>query len=212
MNYSDIAIVFMSRFRRKRLVQLRTALNEVGCRTVLDVGGTAQIWDMLGGSQEVTLLNNDPQELGLGSYKAVTGDGRCLPFLDKSFDLVFSNSVIEHVGDWHDMQRLASELRRVGKSFYCQTPNKWFPVEPHLGTFFLHWCPRLLSFFVVARYCTVWGLVNKPRPEQVEKSIAGIRLLTKRDLRRLFPESSIVAERFFFLSKSYIVTDLRQIT
>jgi hypothetical protein len=83
------------------------------------------------------------------------GDGRSLEFADKSFDLAFSNSVIEHVGDWTDMRQFAAELQCVGKSFHCQTPNKWFPVEPHFGTLFLYWIPSLLSRYVIVRYLTL---------------------------------------------------------
>jgi hypothetical protein len=154
---------------------------------------------------EVTVLNEDPRELETGGDRCVIGDGRNLQFPDKSFDVAFSNSVIEHVGNWKDMQRFASELRRVGNSFYCQTPNKWFPVEPHLGTLFLHWWPRLLNFYFVTRYLTLWGLLNRPSRGQVKRSLARIRLLTRRDLEHLFPGATIVTERFLLLSKSYVI-------
>jgi len=207
MSYSRFAIFFMERFRRRRIQFFCSAFPPSAHRTVLDVGGTPQIWRMLDTPYEVTILNEDPQELETGSDRCVIGDGRNLQFPDKSFDVAFSNSVIEHVGNWKDMQCFASELRRVGNSFYCQTPNKWFPVEPHLGTLFLHWWPRLLNFYFVTRYFTLWGLLNRPSRAQVKKSLAAIRLLTRRDLEQLFPGATIVTERFLLLSKSYVIMD-----
>jgi SAM-dependent methyltransferase len=205
MKYSRFAQFFMRRFRKRRVKFFCSTFPPSAYRTILDVGGTSQLWDMLGGLYEVTLLNEDPRELTPGRYECVIGDGRNLRFPANSFDVAFSNSVIEHVGNWEDLQRFASELRRVGKSFYCQTPNKWFPVEPHLGTLFLHWWPRLLDLFFVARYLTLWGWMNKPGREEVKKSLANIRLLTQRDLEQLFPGSTIVPERFLFFAKSYII-------
>ena len=202
MKYSRLAVFFMQRFRKKRIQLFCSTFPVSMCRTVLDVGGTPQIWRMLEESYDVTLLNVDRQELHAGEheprkrtlqhYATVVGDGRSLQFADKSFDVAFSNSVIEHVGSWDDMQRLAVELRRVGKSLYCQTPNKWFPVEPHLGTLFLHWWPRLLNSFFVTRYLTLWGLMNKPNRAQVEEALRNIHLLTRRDLQHLFPGATIV--------------------
>jgi len=52
---------------------------------------------------------------------------------DGEFDLVFSNSVIEHVGDFERMRQFVHEARRVAKSYWIQTPSKWFPIEPHCG-------------------------------------------------------------------------------
>ena len=198
----------MERFRKRRILFFRSAFPPSVCRTVLDVGGTPQIWQMLNLPYEVTLLNEDPREFEIGKERCVIGDGRDLQFGDKSFDVAFSNSVIEHVGDWNDMQRFASELRRVGKLFYCQTPNKWFPVEPHLGTLFLHWWPRLLDFYFVTRYLTLWGLLNRPSRVQVKKSLACIHLLTRRDVEHLFPGATIVTERFLLLAKSYAALTL----
>jgi hypothetical protein len=205
MKYSRFAHFFMRKFRKRRVKLFCSAFPPSAYRTVLDVGGTPQIWDMLDGLYEVTLLNDDPRELDPGRYQCVVGDGRRLNLPNDSFDLAFSNSVIEHVGNWDDMQRFASELRRVGKSFYCQTPNKWFPVEPHLGTLFLHWWPRFLNLHFVARYFTLWGLINKPDRQETRKSLANIRLLTRGDLEHLFPGATIVPERFLFLAKSYII-------
>jgi len=209
MGYSRFAAFFMRRFRKRRMKFFSSTFPPSACRTVLDVGGTSQIWDMLDGSYEVTLLNGDPRELEQARHTCVVGDGRSLQFPSKSFDLAFSNSVIEHVGNWDDMQRFAAELQRVGKSFYCQTPNKWFPVEPHLGTLLIHWWPRLLNRFFVTRYLTLWGLMSRPSRRQVEKSLANIRLLTRGDLEQLFPGATIISERFLLLSKSYIVTGSR---
>jgi Methyltransferase domain len=207
MSYSRFAVFFMRRFRRQRLKFFSSAFPPSACRTILDVGGTSQIWDMLNGPYEVTLLNGDPGELAPGRFHCAGGDGRSLQFPDQSFDLTFSNSVIEHVGNQDDMRRFASELRRVGRSFYCQTPNKWFPVEPHLGTLLLHWWPPLLHFYFVTRYLTLWGLMNQPSRDQVKRSLAEIHLLTRKDLEHLFPGAAILSERFLFLSKSYIVTN-----
>src|SRR2546423_13369969 len=85
---------------------------------LLDVGGSRWFWSQWGFNEpglEIVLLNADPDEPG-----ATVGDARALPFPDKSFDVVFSNSVIEHVGLLPDQMRMASEIRRVGKRYFVQ--------------------------------------------------------------------------------------------
>ena len=200
LNYSRILRFFMERFRRKRLAHFRNTFPPEQLGTILDVGGTPDIWNALKYPCEITLLNSDPSEIhAANGYHVQVGDGRALPFHDLAFDLVFSNSVIEHVGGWEDMQPFARELRRVGRSYYCQTPNKWFPIEPHLGTLFLHWWPWLLNHYFVIRYLTLWGLLNKPARVTAAKSLSEIHLLSRRELERLFPDGQIFVERFLFM-------------
>lgn len=134
---------------------------------ILDVGGNPQIWKLLPQSErpQVVYLNlprafepgvDDPNSL-------VFGDGLHLPFADQSFDLVFSNSVIEHVGSAANQQRFADEVRRVGKRYWVQTPNHGFPVEQHLLTPF-YWLPVGLRRAVATRF-TVWQWIARPSAE-----------------------------------------------
>lgn len=64
--------------------------------------------------------------------------GERFPFKDNEFDWVFSNAVIEHVGDDNAQVQFVNEMIRVGKQVFFTTPNKYFPVESHTN-FFLHW-------------------------------------------------------------------------
>lgn len=75
----------------------------------------------------------------------VTGDGKMLPFIDKAFEIAFSNAVIEHVGDLEEQRKFINELCRVAKKIYLTTPNKWFPIESHTLTVFIHWLPILFQ-------------------------------------------------------------------
>jgi hypothetical protein len=76
-------------------------------------------------------------------FPLVRGDGSRLPFADDSVDYVFSNAVIEHVGDAEDQQRFLDESRRVARvAVFHTTPHRWSPVETHTKTLFLHWLPR----------------------------------------------------------------------
>jgi len=161
---------------------------------------------MLDYSAKITLLNLDSAMMGdtKERFVRVVGDARNLSYADKSFDLVFSNSVIEHVGGPNDAKAFANELQRVGKAYYCQTPNKWFPIEPHFGTLFLHWFPSLLSRYFVFRYCTMYGLIHKPDRAATAGLLNDVRLLTKGELRHLFPAAEIHCERLLFWPKSYI--------
>ena len=81
--------------------------------------------------------------LGLGGStdwsRYVVADGLRLPFRDRSFDLVYANAVIEHVGQEREQRRLVSETARVGKIWIVTTPNRWFPVEAHYHTLISHW-------------------------------------------------------------------------
>src|SRR5207302_6536854 len=124
---------------------------------VLDVGGTPETWDMLPVRPRVTLLNTPrtKAELARAAWW-VAGDGRALPFRDGAFDVVFSNSVIEHVGDAGSQARFAREIARVGRGYWVQTPNRWFPVESHLLTPFIHWLPRRVQGVLLP--FSVWGL------------------------------------------------------
>jgi hypothetical protein len=112
--------------------------------------------------------------------------------------------VIEHVGRWGDQVAFARELRRVASRLYCQTPNRWFFVEPHLMAPFLHWLPRGIQRRTV-RWLSVWGWMTKPDDDEVADFLREIRLMTRAELRRLFPDCRIERETFAGMTKSFLV-------
>ena len=114
-------------------------------------------------------------------------DARQMPFADGAFDVVFANSIIEHVGDQASRQTFAAEVRRVGKRYYVQTPNQWFPVEPHLWTPFIHYLPAPLQKRLLRNF-TVWGWLVRPTQQGCEEFVDQVRLLTVRELKALFPD------------------------
>lgn len=71
--------------------------------------------------------------------KFIEYPGGVFPFAENEFDWVFSNAVIEHVGNREDQIVFVNEMLRVGKNVFFTTPNKWFPIESHTNVFFRHW-------------------------------------------------------------------------
>jgi len=180
---------------------------------VLDVGGTPEYWRMLPAPPRVILLNMPrTREEQSGAESWVAGDGRRLPFRDGAFDIVFSNSVIEHVGGAADQQRFASEVARVGRGYWVQTPNRWFPVEQHLLTPFLHWLPASWQRAVVPRF-TVWAAVTRVSPDRrqfyLQHYLSEVRLLGMREVRALFPGARVARERFCGFTKSLVAVRRR---
>jgi hypothetical protein len=211
IKYSSFVRPIRDRFQRKRAEWFVRVVSWQSIRSVVDVGGTPEFWKRLDNGKLVTLVNNDPGELkGAEGFIALVGDGRALDLPPASFDLAFSNSVIEHVGEYRDMEAFAAELRRVGRSYWCQTPNKWFPVETHLGTLFFHWWPPLLRIYPVVRYMTLWGLMNKPSREAASNAVANINLIGRRRIEILFPDARILTERWMGLPKSFIAVRLAE--
>jgi SAM-dependent methyltransferase len=196
------------RFRARRMALLARTIGLTPHMQVLDVGGTIDIWRLAPVMPRLVLLNQARARYEIGSGATVVlGDGASLPFADQSFDLVFSNSVIEHVGSRDEQARFAAEIARVGKQYWVQTPNRYFPIEQHLWTPFIHWLPRPWQAAALERF-SVWRILTRATPEQREFYMShyrnSIRLLGASDLRDLFPGTSILRERFLGWTKSLI--------
>jgi SAM-dependent methyltransferase len=175
---------------------------------VLDIGGTPGYWDMLPAHPRLVLLNTPRARQDLaGAASWVAGDGRRLPFRDGAFDVVFSHSVIEHVGDAASQQRFAEEVARVGRAYWVQTPNRWFPVEQHLLTPFIHWLPKAWQRALLPRF-TVWQILTRPSPDRrefyVEHYLRDVRLLSYGEMQALFPGARVLRERFLGWTKSLV--------
>lgn len=201
--------IFQNHFRPKRKRAFVRLFPEVATGSpVLDVGGTAGWWkEDFPKSVNISIVNIDDdhrQEVTENGFKFHKADGRALPFADKEFYLIFSNSVIEHVGGLVDQKRFAFEATRCGQKLYLQTPNKWFPIEPHLITAFIHWLPFKIARRLL-RYFSIWGLVAKPSQRQVDEFLRTTRLLTRSEIKKIFPGALIREEKFLGLTKSFIV-------
>ena len=187
-------------FRRRRFIGFDRFLS--GIESIIDFGGTPDIWLSVGRSN-VVLLNIDEQQVPAG-FVVMKGDARKTAFPDNSFDLAFSNSTIEHVGTWEDQQAFARELCRVGKRVFCQTPARGFFFEPHYFTPVVAWFGFLLRQYWFVRYCTYYGIHWKPSREQVMDFQSHLRLLNYSEMRQLFPNCTIHRERFLGMTKAYI--------
>ncbi len=176
--------------------------------TVIDIGGTELNWSLLPVRPRLTFLNTSREHRDVGSLWVI-GDGCSLPFRDQAFDIAFSNSVIEHVGDPRRQLRFAREIARVGRRYWVQTPNRSFPVEPHLLTPFLHWLPARLQRWLAPRF-TIWNLLVKPSRDRrefyIRHYLEDIRLLDADDMQKLFPGARVLRERLLGISKSLIAT------
>ena len=153
---------------------------------------------------EVHLLNIYPVEVSLPGFVSRVGDGRDLSYYaDQSFDIVFSNSVIEHVGSFAEQRRMACEIERVGKRYFVQTPNKFFPIEPHYHLPFFQFLPLSIKSWLHERFALGWA-ERADSPETANIQARSVNLLSKRQVRELFPNTQIIEEKFLGLTKSYI--------
>ena len=171
---------------------------------VLDVGGGMLNWNFLAVRPRVTIINIGKRSKNLSKYVSyVRADARHLPFDSNAFDFVYSNSVIEPIGTLEDQTKMTQEVRRVGRSYYVQTPNFWFPVEPHLITPFFHWLPKPLRKVLIRNF-TIWGWITRPTRDYCDNFVKMTRLLTKSEMRALFPDGQLQPEIFLGLEKSLI--------
>lgn len=206
MNIHTLYHPFLIYFRAKRMQQVWEKFQLTPQTRVLDVGGSWFNWSLLPEQPDVIILNMYPSH-EKGTYKAwVVGDGCCLPFADQTFDLVYSNSVIEHLSSFENQQQFAAECQRVGIRVYVQTPNKWFLIEPHLLTPAIHWLPRQWSRRLLRNF-TVWGLITRPDGSTCDRFLNEVRLLDKTELQTLFPDATIWCEKFLGLTKSLIAVN-----
>jgi hypothetical protein len=169
--------------------------------SILDLGGQPMIWDSVPHLLHLTILNLPGiamrQKKSHHQIEYVEGDAcEVVQFKGRSFDLIFSNSVIEHVGPAEKQAAFAREVRRLGRSYWVQTPSKWFPIEAHCGMPFWWFYPPSLRSYFIRR----WRIKLPDWTEMVE----GARVLTKSELRTLFPEATIVVETMLGFPKSYI--------
>lgn len=133
------------------------------------------------------------------AVKTLTADGTRLDFADNTFDITYSNAVIEHVGDYEKQLAFLKEMFRVGKRGYCTTPNRLFPIEVHTRIPLLH---ILLPKPLFDRVATLLG----------KGWAAGdyMHLLSERELRTLLgaagiTEYSLLKNRFFGFTMTFTV-------
>jgi hypothetical protein len=197
------------KFREKRFAFFKTLMDKVDSTTplkILDIGGTEPYWERMKLTESdkftVTLLNLKATPVKYKNFTSIKGDASDLSqFEDNHFDIVFSNSVIEHLFSKENQKKMADEVRRVGKCYYVQTPNYFFPLEPHWLFPFFHYLPFNVRVFLDKNF----NLGHNKKSVTREKALARVsevKLLTEKEMKTLFPEGQVYREYFLGLIKS----------
>jgi hypothetical protein len=194
------------RARRRRWRLLQRTFPDLGQMRVLDLGGTAESWERAPVQpRHVHLVNTERDEAKLPSWiTSEVGDACALDegLLDGRFDLVYSNSVIEHVGGHERRLQFAAMVDAAAPRHWIQTPYRYFPIEPHTLVPALQFLPLWFR----ARLTLFWPL-NHTKPTDLDDSIAtqlNTELLDITLLHHYFPASVIRCERIAGLVKSII--------
>jgi hypothetical protein len=216
LDYSD-PNSFVYRLRRRRSQHLRAIIERVTARAgecrIIDVGGEDRYWLNIFGIDwlrqhhvRIVLLNHTDEYVGHAPdpsiFSVVIADGCALPYEDGSFDLAHSNSVIEHLGEWTRQCRFAAEIRRVARQFYVQTPARCFPIEAHTRFPWFQYLPGTARIWLFQH--VPMGAYPRVSAERARDFHNELRLLSRRQIARLFPDATIRREQLFGLTKSYM--------
>jgi hypothetical protein len=167
---------------------------------VLDLGGTPDIWNTIPARLDITILNL-PGETGQHipthhRVRFIEGDACDAPQLKAGdFDVVFSNSVIEHVGSEERQEAFAATVRRLARRYWVQTPSPWFPIEAHTGMPFWWFYPDGVRRAVLRHWRTTLPAWSD--------SMAETRVLSRARVEALFPSAQIYSESLAGIPKSY---------
>ena len=178
--------------------------------SLLDLGGTVETWRRAPvRPRRVTVLNLlEPGESDVDWIIPVTGDAcdaagvLAQANVDTGFDVVFSNSLIEHVGGHARRLDLAGQVRELAPRHWVQTPYRYFPLEPH-------WLFPGMQFMPAAarvKIASHWPLVHT-RPANVDEArneVLWTELVSLTEMREYFPNSTILRERVLGVTKSLI--------
>jgi hypothetical protein len=199
---------YANKFRRKRFRIFTELLKRFKPPVkILDIGGTSDYWQQMNfipnDTYRITLYNNAAELNFSKGFTYLKGDANKLSDIpDKSYDIVHSNSLIEHLGSFDIQMKFAKEVKRIGKAYYIQTPNFYFPFEPHFLVPFFQFFPESLKIFLLTKFNLGW--YKQQSTDEAKQTIKSINLLKKKELIRIFPESRIFSEKIFFLTKSFI--------
>ena len=193
---------FSARQRRKRMDAFVARMSLSGGERIIDLGGTVEFWQELSLCLHTTVVNL-PGEIKPSvadshhEFVFIEGDACSMHHIcDNTFDIVFSNSVIEHVGDERRQEMMAHEVRRLAPRHWVQTPSIWFPIEAHNHMPFWWFYPARVQHYFLRRW-------DNKLPDWTAM-IKHTTVLTKSRIQYLFPESQIYTERFLGIPKSYI--------
>jgi len=199
---------FNQQLRRKRFaffLDLFESIKTGRTISILDIGGEENYWQNMRffdtHQARITLLNLKKVETRHPNLESVAGDAtRLAEYPDNSFDIVFSNSCIEHLFTLENQRKMANEVTRVGRNYYVQTPNLYFPIEPHFIFPFFQFFPHTLRVFMASHMpLGNFPKLNKEAAESVSKEI---RLLSENEMKQLFPDGKVYREYFGGLKKS----------
>jgi hypothetical protein len=195
------------RLRARRWDWFSSQFPGIAAMSVIDLGGTAEAWlraPIRPASVHVVNLRSEPVASVAGWIRADQGDACDLPdrIRNGRYDLVFSNSVLEHVGGHAQRMRFAEAVHKLGDLHWIQTPYRYFPIEPHL----LFPGFQFLPLTVRAELSRHWPLTHtRPgsRQEGLE-AVMGVELVGRAEMSYYFPSSAIGAERVLGMPKSLV--------
>ncbi len=193
-------------FRQRRIQWFIRLFHPDKNTKILDVGGFLYDWEgVVPIESQITILNlyHSFQPVPGGRFTLEVGDARRLAHPDRSFDIAYSNSVIEHLTTFEDQQRFAAEIRRTGRQIFVQTPNRWFFIESHFLTAFVHFLPWRIARKLI-RFVSFRGLFRSGDNVNLKQLAAELRLLDFRQMQTLFPDCEIHREKWLGLTKSLI--------
>ena len=206
------SLPFQFRQRRFQHIQplIEAIIREKGHCRIADIGGTQYYWkiaeDFVARSPvEINLINLEAVPVTNPKFVSHAGNACALDqFADNSFDLVHSNSVIEHVGSWAHMADMARHVRRLAPTYVVQTPNFWFPYEPHFRFPMFHWLPEPVRCRLLMRFNLGFG-GRRQTIDAAMRAVQSSNLLDARQMQALFPDARLVRERIGPLTKSVML-------
>lgn len=200
--FEFLLIPFQKQMRKSRMTLFLEKIQPVKNMKILDLGGTPEIWDFVDLPLNITCLNLSINTK-MRNYKThhnivfIEGDACNLSqFEYGDFDLVFSNSVIEHVGGNEKQTKFCDEVKRISDKHWIQTPHKNFPIEAHCGMFFWWYYPDWIKQYFINGW-------SKKLPAWTDM-IVNTTFIDKDNLRKMLPKSRIFIEHYLIFPKSII--------